>query len=136
MNAVNSIPGKLKILTSGTVKYFFRLWTSSKTPTCKDEKIFETSMVADFRIFGHRNFCWCCKKSIAFRNSENISCILIGGTHQKVCPFSKKKMFFQYGQSMCLTKKFLVTTPLIVISVQNPKNSNFLVFGKFTYFRN
>ena len=136
MNAVISIPGKLKILTSGTFKCFFWLRTSSKTPTCiyqmKDEKIFETSMVADFRIFGHRNFCWCCKKSIAFRNSENMSCIQIGGPPKSLSVFQKKCFFLV--QLVCLTKKFLVTTPLIVISVQNPQNSNFLVLGKFTHF--
>ena len=97
MNAVISIPGKLKILTSGTFKCFFWLRTSSKTPTCiyqmKDEKVFEISMVADFRIFGHRNFCWCCKKSIAFRNSENMSCIQIGAPPKKFVRFPKKTIF-------------------------------------------
>ena len=70
----------------------------------KDEKIFETSMVADFRIFGHRNFCWCCKKSIAFRNSENMSCIQIGAPPKKVCPFSKKKIFSS-TVSLCVLPK-------------------------------
>ena len=35
---------------------------------------------------------------------------------------------------MCLTTKRLVTTPLIVISVQNPQILTFLIFAKFSFF--
>ena len=97
MNALISILGKLKFLTSGTFKCFFWLRISSKTPTCiyqmKDEKIFETFMVADFKIFGRRNFCGCCKKSIGFRNFENMSRIQICGPPKNFVRFPKNNFF-------------------------------------------
>ena len=73
----------------------------------KDEKIFETFMLADFKIFGRRNFCGCCKKSIGFRNIENMSRIQICAPPQKkFVRFPRKQIFCSTISIFVLPKNF------------------------------